>query len=48
LSAGIKNVGSVAQEQGVSLEKTTAMVGTLAEVTRKSGAEVGLEILPRM
>jgi TP901 family phage tail tape measure protein len=39
ISEGLRTVGSVAKEQQVSIETTSAMLGTLIEKTRRSGTE---------
>jgi hypothetical protein len=48
ISEGIQTVGSVANESKVPIELLSSMIGTLADKTRKGGAEIanGLEFEP--
>ena len=41
VSSGIQRVGSVANESGISLERLSSMIGTVAESTRMHGEVIG-------
>jgi|GEM_PF-3042968 len=45
VASGIAVVGSVANQSGVSLEKLSGMIGTVADATRQSGSTIGWKFM---